>query len=89
MKKILPGKKKVTSPNIKINGFVSSDKQWIANAFNKLFASAASKLMANLRSTCGNNQRDPNISVRQYPLFNFPEISEEFVLSQLHSLKSG
>ena len=45
--------------------------------------------MATLRSTCGHNQRDPNTSVRQYPPFNFLEISEEFVLSQLRSLKSG
>lgn len=29
MKKFLPGEKKVTSPNIKINGFDSSDKQCI------------------------------------------------------------
>ena len=80
MKKILPGEKKVTSPNIKINCFVSSDKQCIANA---------NKLMATLRSACGHNQCDPNTSVRQYPPFNFLEISEEFVLSQLRSLKSG
>ena len=89
MKKILPGEKKVTSPNIKINDVVSSDKQCIANAFNKFFASAASKLMATVRSTCGHNHRDPNTSIRQYPPFNFLEISEEFVLSQLRSLKSG
>ena len=89
MKKILPGEKKVTSPNIKVNGVVSSDKQCIANAFNKFFASAASKLMATVRSTCGHNQRDHNTSIRQYPPFNFLEITEEFVLSQLRSLKSG
>ena len=59
MKKILPGEQKVTSPNIKINGVVSSDKKCIANAFNDFFASAASKLMATLRSTCGHNQRVP------------------------------
>ena len=84
-----PPGEKVTSPNIKINDVVSSDKQCIANAFNKFFASAASKLMAIVRSTCGHNQRDPNMSIRQYPPFNFLEISEEFVLSQLRSLKSG
>ena len=33
-------------------------------------------------------QHDPNTSVRQYPPFNFLEIFEEFVLSQLRSLKS-
>ena len=89
MKKILPGEKKVTSPNIKVNGVVSSDKQCIANAFNKFFASAASKLMATVRSTCDHNLRDHNTSIRQYPPFNFLEISEECVLSQLRSLKSG
>ena len=45
--------------------------------------------MATLRSTCGHNQRDSNTSVRQYPPFNFLEISEEFVLPQWRSLKSG
>ena len=45
--------------------------------------------MATLRSTCGHNQRDPNTSVRQYPQFNFLGFSEEFVLSQLRSVKSG
>ena len=58
MKKILLGEKKVTSPYIKVDGVVSSEKQCIANAFNKFFASAASKLMATLRITCGHNQRD-------------------------------
>ena len=89
MKKILPGEMKVTSPNIKVNGVVSSDKQCIANAFNKFFASAASKLMATVRSTCGHNLRDHYTSIRQYPPFNFLEISEECVLSQLRNLKSG
>lgn len=46
------------------------------------FASAASKLMATLRSTLGHNQRDPTTSVRQCPPFNFVEISGEFVLSK-------
>ena len=68
---------------------VSSDKQCIANAFNKFFASAASKLMATLRKTCGYKQRDSDTPARQYPPFNFLEISEEFVMSQLRSLKSG
>ena len=58
IKKILPVEKKATSPNIEVDGVVSSDKQCIANAFNKFFASAASKLMATLRKTCGNKQRD-------------------------------
>ena len=40
---------KATSPNIKIHSLVASDKQCIANAFNKLFASVASKMMATLR----------------------------------------
>ena len=35
------------------------------------------------------NQRNSNTPARQYPPFNFQEISEEFVLSQLRSLKSG
>ena len=89
IKKILPGEKKATSPNNKVDGVVSSDKQCIANAFNKFFASAASKLMATLRKTCGNKQRDSDTPARQYPPFNFLEISEEFVMSQLGSLKSG
>lgn len=75
MKKILSGEKKATSPNIKINAIVSSDKQCIANAFNKFFASTASKLMATLRSACGHNQRDPNTLACQYPSFDFLEIS--------------
>ena len=71
-------------------GVVSSEKQCIANAFNKFFASAASKFMATLRKTCGNKQRDSDTPARQYPPFNFLEISaEEFVMSQLRSLKSG
>ena len=45
--------------------------------------------MATLRKTCGNKQRDSDTPARQYPPFNFLEISEEFVMSQLRSLKSG
>ena len=63
-KKILPEEENATSPNIKIDGVVSSDKQCIANAFNKFFASAASKLMATLRSTCGHSQRNSNTPAR-------------------------
>ena len=70
-KKILPGEEKATSPNMNINGLVSSDKQCIANAFNKFFASAASKLMATLRSTCGHNKRDPNTSCPSISAFHF------------------
>lgn len=45
--------------------------------------------MATLRKTCAHNQRDCNTPARQHPPFNFLEISEEFVMSQLRSLKSG
>jgi len=45
--------------------------------------------MATLRLPCGHNQRDFNTSASQYPSFNFLEISEEFVQSQLRTLKSG
>ena len=43
MKKILPGEKKATSPNISVNGSVTSDKRCIADAFNKFFTSAATR----------------------------------------------
>ena len=89
MKKILLVEKKATSPFIKVDGVVSSEKQCIANAFNKFFASSASKLIATLRITCGHNQRDSNTLSRQNPPFNFLEISEEFVMSQLRRLKSA
>ena len=45
--------------------------------------------MATLRKTCAHNQRNSNTPARQQPPFNFLEISEEFVMSQLRSLKSG
>ena len=89
VKKLLLVEKKATSPFIKVDGVVSSEKQCIANAFNKFFASAASKLMATLLITCGHNQRDSNTPTRQNPPFNFLEISEEFVMSQLRRLKSA
>ena len=44
MKKILPGEKRATSPNISVNGSVTSDKRCIANPFNKFFASVATRL---------------------------------------------
>ena len=37
MKKIMPREKRATSPNISVNGSVTSDKWCIANAFNKFF----------------------------------------------------
>ena len=40
------GEKRATSPNISVNGSVTSDKRCIANAFNKFFASAATCLMS-------------------------------------------
>lgn len=46
MKKVLPGEKRATSPNVSVNGSVTSDKRCIANAFKKFFASAATPLMS-------------------------------------------
>ena len=89
MKKILPGEKKPTSPNVKIDGALSSDKQSIANAFNNFFATAAGRLMGSLRSACAHSQRSPKTLAKKNTPFKFEEISENVILSQLRSLKTG
>ena len=64
MKKILPGEKRATSPNISVNGSVTSDKRCIANAFNKFFASAATRLMSVLNFSGVPNLRQLSVQER-------------------------
>lgn len=89
MKKILPGEKKAVSTRIKIGETLSSDKKCIANAFNKFFTSAATRLLDAIRSTCGSTQVSRKSSTRAYPAFRFEEASESFVKTQLKGLKAG
>ena len=89
MKKILPGEKKSTSPSIRVNGTLSSDKRCIASAFNTFFASAATRLVDSLRSSCVPSQRQSGLFTREYPPFKFQEVYEEVVLVQLRGLKVG
>ena len=78
-----------TSPSIRVNGTLSSDKRCIASAFNTFFVSAATRLVDSLRSSCVPSQRQSGLFTREYPPFKFQEVSEEVVLVQLRGLKVG
>ena len=45
MKKVLPGERKAASPNISIGGTLNSDKNRIADSFNKYFKSSVTRLL--------------------------------------------
>ena len=89
MTKILPGEKKATSPNMSVNGSVTSDKRCIANAFNKVFASAATRLMSLLKFSGVPTLRQPSAFTHQNPPFKFEAVSVAFVRAQLCRLKAG
>ena len=89
MKKILPGENKAISPNISVNGSVTSDKRCIANAFNKFFASAATRLMSLVTFSGVPTLRQPSAFTHQYPPFKFEAVSVAFVRAQLRGLKAG
>ena len=78
LKKILPGNKKSVSPNIRIQGTLSSDKNLIANSFNSFFTSTATRLYESLRSSCGVGTSPCNsFPRRSFPPFKFAEVSED------------
>ena len=89
MKKILPGKTKTVSTKIKVGETLSSDKKCKANAFNKFFTYAATRLLHAIRSTSGSTQVSRKPSTRVYPAFRFEEVSQSFVKTQLKGLKAG
>ena len=89
MKKILPGEKRATFPNISVNGSVTSDKRCIANAFNKFFASAATRLMSVLNFSGVPNLRQLSAFIHRNPPFRFEAVSVAFVRAQLRRLKAG
>ena len=45
MKKVLSGKRKAASPNISIGGTLNSDKNRIADSFNKYFTSSVIRML--------------------------------------------
>ena len=90
MKKTLPGKRKNASSNISIGGTPTSDKNLIADSFNKFFTSSVTRLLESVRS-CGVSGGSPSQSVPpcRYPDFKFAVVSEAYVRSQLRRLKPG
>ena len=89
MKETLPGKTKTVCTKIRIEETLSSDKKCIANAFNKFFTNAATRLLHAIRSTSGSTQVSRKSSPRLYPAFRFDEVSQSFVKTQLNGLKAG
>ena len=90
LKKIFPGNKKSVSPNIRIQGTLSFDKNLIANSFNSSFTSTAKRLYESLRSSCGVTTSSHNSFPQcAYPPFKFAEVSEEFVCAKLRGQKTG
>ena len=63
------------------------DKNRIADSLNKYFTSSATRLLESVWTSCGFNAI-PTPS-RHYPDFNFAEVSEAYVRSQLRGLKPG
>ena len=92
MKKILPGKRKDASPNISIGGNLTSDKNLIAESFNKFFTSSVTRLLESVRS-CYDHVRSfdqlSSVNSHHYPDFKFVEVSEAYVGSLLRQLKTG
>ena len=61
------------------------DKNRIADSINKYFTPSVTQLLESVRTSCGFSA-SPTPS-RHYPDFNFAEVSEAYVRSQLRGLK--
>ena len=68
---------------------MTSDKRCIANALNKFFASAATRLMGVLNFSDVPNLRQLSAFVHLNPPFRFEAVSVAFVRAQLRCLKAG
>ena len=92
MKKILPGKRKDASPNISIGGNLISDKNLIAESFNKFFTSSVTQLLESVRSSYDyvrSFDQLSSVNSHLYPDFKFAEVSEASVGFLLRQLKTG
>ncbi len=87
MKKILPGKRKDASPNISVDGNLTTDKNLIAESFNKFFTSSVTRLLESVQSSPIFTSYFP--SPDRHPDFKFVEVSEAYVGSLLRRLKTG
>lgn len=67
---------------------MTSDKRCIANAFNKFFASAATRLMSVLNFSGVPNLRQLSAFTHRNPPFRFEAVSVAFVRAQLRRLKA-
>ena len=78
MKKILPGERKAASLNISIGGTLTSDKNLIADSFNKFFSSSGTRLLESVWSYCvsGGSPSQSVLPRRDYPDFQFAVVSE-------------
>ena len=74
IKKVLPGERKAASPNISIDGTLTSDKNRIADSLNQYFTSSVTRLLESVRTSCGSSA-SPTPS-RHYPDLNFAEVVE-------------
>ena len=90
VKKVLPGESREASCNIEVDGNLTSDKSSIANAFNKFFTSAVPRLLKSFgRTVTSVFVVETNKGLGQHPPFEFKEVSQNFTLSQLRTLKVG
>ncbi len=87
MKKILPRKRKDASPNISIDGNLTTDKNLISESFNKCFTSSVTRLLESVQSLPIFTSFFPSLD--RHPDFKFVEVSEAYVGSLLRRLKTG
>ena len=85
-KKFYLEKRKAASPNISIGGTLNSDKNRIADSFNKYFTSSVIRMLESVWTWTSGSRASPTPS-RHYPDFKFAEVSEAYVRSQLRGLK--
>ena len=87
MKKILPRKRKDASPNISIDGNLTTDKNLISESFNKFFTSSVTRLLESVQSLPIFTSYFPSLD--RHPDFKFVEVSEAYVGYLLRRLKTG
>ena len=88
MKQFYLAKERLRVRTFLIGGTLTSDKNLIADSFNKYFTSSVTLPLESFRTSCGSGT-SPTQSApsRHYPDFKFAEVSEAYVRSQPRGLK--
>ena len=89
----MPSESRTVSPNFPIEGNMITDNKTVAESFSKLFLGTVGRLLDTIRAAeffSGQTRATSAVGIcRMTSTFMFEEISEQFIFTQLHKLKTS